>query len=70
MSDVLVQVEELRLKAITLLLAERQAIDEKLATFGSEEGSQSRKRTSCKRCGQEGHTVRTCPRPEVELPSV
>ena len=63
MSDILSQAEELRQKAIALLVSERQAIDEKLATLGHDGTAKpsTRKPTTCAKCGEVGHTVRTCP---------
>ena len=63
MSDVLNQAEELRQKMINLLLAERQAIDEKLALVGYENGRPSLRRSkACSTCGSPEHNARTCPR--------
>ena len=58
------QAEQLRQQAISLLLQERGTIDQKLHQFGYDGeagGTKNRKPTTCGRCGQEGHTVRTCP---------
>jgi len=57
------QAEELRQKALALLLGERQAIDDKLAMLGHDGTAKpvTRKPTTCAKCGEVGHTVRTCP---------
>jgi hypothetical protein len=60
MSETLNQAEELRQKAIVLLVAERQAIDEKLALFGFDGAGAAPKKNKCSKCGQEGHTARNC----------
>ena len=61
------QAEQLRQQAISLLVQERETIDQKLAQMGYDgmPGEiKSRKPKTCGRCGQEGHTMRTCPTPE------
>jgi len=58
--------EQLRQEAISLLLHERQTIDEKLQQLGHDgesAGNTERRQKACGRCGQPGHTVRTCPTP-------
>ncbi len=61
MSDILNQVEDLRQKAISILLAERQAIDEKLALVGYTANGQMPKKTkACSICGSLEHNARTC----------
>jgi len=60
------QAEQLRQEAIVLLLHERQAIDEKLQQLGHNGEpieNKERKQKACRRCGQAGHTIRTCPTP-------
>ena len=62
--SVIDQAEQLRQQAISLLLQERGTIEQKLKQLGydGETGEiRNRKRTTCGRCGQEGHTLRTCP---------
>jgi hypothetical protein len=62
---VLEQAEQLRQQAIGLLVAERDAIDEKLAVLGFDglvkAAEPARKPKTCKICGQSGHTAPTCP---------
>jgi len=61
--SVIDQAEQLRQQAISLLLQERGTIEKKLSQLGydGEPGEiKNRKRTTCGRCGQEGHTMRTC----------
>jgi hypothetical protein len=61
MSDVVNQAEELRQKMIVLLVAERQAIDEKLAQIGHDGGLQAAKKgKTCSICGSVEHNARTC----------
>jgi hypothetical protein len=58
------QAEQLRQQAISLLLQERGTIEQKLSQLGYDGetgGIKNRKRTTCGRCGIEGHTMRTCP---------
>jgi len=60
------KVEQLRQEAIALLLQERQTIDEKLKQLGHNGEpilNKGHKKKACRRCGQAGHTVRTCPAP-------
>jgi hypothetical protein len=48
------------------LLHERQTIDEKLQQLGHNGEpvlNNARKQKVCSRCGQAGHTARTCPIP-------
>jgi len=64
---ILDQAEQLRQQAISLLLQERQCIEAKLAQLGQDGATtetKSRKPKTCRRCGQEGHTTRTCPTTE------
>jgi hypothetical protein len=66
MSQIIDQAEELRKQAVALLLHERQTINEKLQQLGHNgEPLQTKepKLKACRRCGQAGHTVRTCPTP-------
>ena len=56
---ILEQAEELRQKAIALLVQERETINQKLNQLGYE-GTEKGSRKKCGRCGQEGHSVRTC----------
>ena len=69
--SILEQAEQLRQQAISLLLQERGTIDQKLHQLGydGETGEiKNRKPTTCGRCGQEGHTMRTCPAPKETNP--
>ncbi len=61
MSGTLSQAEELRQRMISLLLAERQAIDEKLGLVGYDGSAQPAKRAKvCSICGSAEHNARTC----------
>ena len=58
------QAEQLRQQAIALLLQERGTIEQKLSQLaydGAASEIKIRKPKTCGRCGQEGHTMRTCP---------
>jgi hypothetical protein len=60
---ILDQAEHLRQQAISLLLQERGSIDQKLTQLGYDGlhgETKTRKSKACGRCGQEGHTIRTC----------
>jgi hypothetical protein len=60
---ILDQAEQLRQQAISLLLQERGMIEQKLTQLGYDGAAgqtTKRKQKSCGRCGQEGHTMRTC----------
>jgi hypothetical protein len=67
MSDILSQAEDLRQKVIALLLAERQAIEEKLAQVGYDGSVQpSKKSKTCSICGSAEHNARTCDQRKAE----
>ena len=67
MSDILSQAEDLRQKVIALLLAERQAIEEKLAQVGYDGSGQPAKRSkACSICGSGEHNARTCDQRKAE----
>ena len=64
MSEAIQQADELRGKAISLLLTERTAIDDRLRLFGYDGTNPitqptGRKKT-CSVCNSETHTARTC----------
>jgi hypothetical protein len=62
MSQITDQAESLRQQAITLLMAERQTIDEKLALLGADGTEAPVKKTKvCSVCGADAHNARTCP---------
>jgi len=64
MSQITDQAEALRQQAIGLLMAERQTIDQKLATLGAdgtETPSINKKSKACSICFSESHNARTCP---------
>jgi hypothetical protein len=64
MNTVLEEAECLRQQALALLIQEREAINLKIAQLGGEsEVKKDRKKSSCGKCGAEGHTSRTCPSP-------
>jgi hypothetical protein len=62
MSHITEQAEELRQKAIALLLQEREAIDQKLAQFGFAGAASKEVRRSCSVCGAPDHNARRCPK--------
>jgi hypothetical protein len=59
--SILDQAEELRQKAITLLVQEREAIDQKLVQLGFD-GSPKEAKRSCSVCGAADHNARRCPK--------
>jgi ribosomal protein S27AE len=59
--SILDQAEELRQKAIALLVQERQAIDQKLSQLGYDGAPRELKR-SCSNCGAADHNARRCPK--------
>jgi hypothetical protein len=62
MSQITDQAEALRQQAIGLLMAERQTIDQKLATLGADGTEAPVKRIkACSICSSESHNARTCP---------
>jgi len=70
MSEVMNQVEELRQKMIALLVAERQAIDEKLQQIGFDGSPQAPKKgKACSICGSAEHNARTCDQRRVPEPA-
>jgi hypothetical protein len=60
MSETIQQADELRSRAIGLLLIERTAIDERLRLLGYDGTAPTPKPRVCGACGSEGHTTRTC----------
>jgi len=56
---ILDQAEELRQKAIVLLLQEREAVDQKLAQLGHDGTPREPKRV-CSVCGAADHNARRC----------
>jgi hypothetical protein len=61
MSQIIDQAEALRQQA-SLLMAERQIIDQKLATLGADGTEAAAKKTkACSICSLESHNARTCP---------
>lgn len=64
MSQVIEQADELRSKAIEILVAERGRIDERLSLLGYDGApiaSPAKKERACGTCGGTGHTSRACP---------
>jgi hypothetical protein len=63
MSQILDQSETLRQQAIAILMAERQAIDDKLEQLGysGEVAAAAPRKRACSLCGSDSHTARTCP---------
>jgi hypothetical protein len=63
MSETIQQAEELRSRAIGVLLAERTAIDERLRLFGYDGTTAIQpKQKVCSVCGDSAHNARTCPK--------
>ena len=66
MSHVIDHAEELRKRAIDILVTERTAIDERLAVLGYDRAeapcATSNKRRACSLCGSADHNARRCPR--------
>jgi hypothetical protein len=62
MSQIIDQAEALRQQAISLLMAERQTIDQKLAMLGAD-GTEApaKKGKVCGVCSSPDHNARTCP---------
>ena len=58
MSHTIEQAEELRQKAISLLLQERETIDQKLQQLGH--GTEAKKVRACSKCGSADHNARSC----------
>ena len=58
---ILEQAEELRQKAIVLLLQERETVDQKLAQLGHDGAPREPKR-ACSVCGAADHNARRCPK--------
>lgn len=58
---ILDQAEQLRQQAISLLLHERETIDQKLTLLGYD-GTAKEARRSCSRCGGADHNARRCPK--------
>lgn len=61
---ILEQAEQLRQQAISILVQERETIDQRLIQLGYDGVSteiKNRKPKTCGRYGQEGHTMRSCP---------
>ena len=63
MSQIIDQAESLRQQAIGILMAERQTIDQKLATLGADgtDATTTKKIKVCSICSSESHNARTCP---------
>ena len=66
MSHAIDQAEDLRKRAVDILLAERAAIDEHLAMLSYDGGeapsAASSKRRACTVCGNADHNARRCPK--------
>jgi hypothetical protein len=66
MSQIIDQAEALRQQAISLLMVERQTIDQKLAMLGADATSPVSSPSSpgrpraCGKCGLLGHNAKTC----------
>jgi hypothetical protein len=70
MSHIIEQAEELRSKAIALLLMERGAIDEQLRLLGHDGIATTNKQAKQKVCGicmDASHNARTCPKTKGPL---
>jgi hypothetical protein len=61
---ILDQAEQLRQQALSLLIQERETIDQKITQLGGAENrtdvKKDRKQKTCGQCGEVGHTIRTC----------
>lgn len=55
------QAEALRRQAIALLIADRTAIEEKLAQLGYDGQTPTQKKKVCSLCQSADHNARTCP---------
>jgi hypothetical protein len=49
-----------KVKAVRDLIAQRDEIDRQLAALFAGEAPSTRRPQRCSKCGQEGHTARTC----------
>jgi hypothetical protein len=70
MSEIIQQADELRARAITILVAERALIDERLTLLGYDGTAPGapaggRRAKTCSACGGENHTARTCANRDV-----
>jgi len=61
MSETIQQADELRGKALALLLNERSAIDERLRLLGYDGTAPQPRQRVCTVCGDSAHNARTCP---------
>lgn len=61
MSTTIEQADELRSRAITLLLTERTAIDERLKLLGYGGTTPTSKQKVCSVCGDSSNNARRCP---------
>lgn len=78
MSQIIDTADKLRRDAISLLVAERQEIDQKLKQLGFETGDatslvdaatiRKTRTVKCGVCGAEGHTARSCKSTPSETP--
>lgn len=67
MSDAIQQADELRSRAIGLLLTERTAIDESLKRLGYDGTATTQPRQKvCSGCGGSDHNARTCPQKKTD----
>ena len=64
MNQSIEQAESLRQQAIALLIADRSAIDDKLAQLGYDGMTptiaREKKVRTCSKCGQPGHNAKAC----------
>jgi hypothetical protein len=60
MNTTIEQAETLRQQAITLLLHDKTAIEEKLAQLGFDGTPTEKKARTCSKCGQSGHNAKGC----------
>jgi hypothetical protein len=61
MSTILDQADDLRKQAISILVTERTAIDERLALLGYDGAAPVTRQKACRVCGDTAHNARTCP---------
>ena len=63
MNPFIEQAEALRQQAIAILIEDQKAIEAKLAQLGYDGAIQTapeKKSRACSKCGQRGHSARTC----------
>jgi hypothetical protein len=70
MSQIIDQADDLRKRAIEILLTERAAIDERLGMLAYDGPSiRPAQQRTCRNCGGTDHNARRCPQRNSEEPS-